>query len=60
MKRWYKEFQCSRNNLTNEFREDRPRTAVVDETIAEVGAMIEEDRLSSYLSNPRNCRESSH
>lgn len=45
---WYSEFKRDRFFLGDEFREGRPRTAVTDENIAAVRAMLEEDRRISY------------
>lgn len=45
---WYNEYKRDRYFLSDEFREGRPRTAVTDENIAAVRAMLEEDRRTSY------------
>jgi hypothetical protein len=45
---WYTEFKRDRFFLRDEFREGGPRTAVADENIAAVRAMLEEVRRTSY------------
>ena len=48
VKRWYNEFDRGRMCLTDEFREGRPKSAVVPENIEAVRRMIEEDRHVTY------------
>ena len=45
---WYNKFRRDRFFLSVEFREGRRRTAVTDENIVAVLAMLEEDRRTSY------------
>jgi histone-lysine N-methyltransferase SETMAR len=45
---WYREFKKGRVFLRDEFGEGGPRTAVADENIAAVRAMLEEVRRTSY------------
>jgi [histone H3]-lysine36 N-dimethyltransferase SETMAR len=48
IKRWFNEFSRGRRCLTDEFREGRPKSAVLPETIDAVRVMIMEDRHITY------------
>ena len=44
VKRWYNEFNRGRHSLTNEFRQDRPKSVVGPENINAVQKLIMQDR----------------
>ena len=46
--RWYGEFNRGRSSLQDEFREDRPKSVVIPETIDDVRQLILQDRHMSY------------
>ena len=46
--RWYGEFNRGRISLQYEFREDRPKSVVVPETISAVHQLILKDRHVAY------------
>lgn len=46
--RWYREFNRGRSSHTDEFREGRPKSAVVPETIDAVRELIKQDRHVTY------------
>ncbi|GBP58648.1 hypothetical protein EVAR_38109_1 [Eumeta japonica] len=46
---WFTEFKCGRVNLSDEFRDGRPSTAVNNKNIDAVRCMIETDRHVTYL-----------
>ena len=46
--RWYGEFNRGRSSLQDEFREDRPKSVVVPETIDAVRQRILQDRHAIY------------
>lgn len=46
--RWYAEFNRGRSSLTGEFREGRPKSDVVPETIDDVRQLILQDRHVTY------------
>lgn len=46
--RWYGEFKCGRSSLQDEFREGRPKSVVVPETIDAVRELILQDRHVTY------------
>ena len=49
VKNWYNEFNRGRRSLKDEFREGRPKTAVVPENIDAVRELIMQDRHVTYL-----------
>ena len=48
VKNWYNEFNRGRRSLNDEFREGRPKTAVVPENIDAVRELIMQDRHVTY------------
>ena len=48
MHRWYSEFSRGRSPLQDEFREGRPKSVVVPETIDAVRQLILQDRHVTY------------
>ena len=46
--RWYGEFNRGRSSLQNEFREDRPKSVVVLQTIDAVCQLMLQDRHVTY------------
>ena len=46
--RWYAEFIPVRGSLQDEFRDDRPKSVVVSETIDAVRQLILQDRHTTY------------
>lgn len=41
---WYQEFKSGRDNFSDEYRSDRPNTAVTPENVEAVRQLIKEDR----------------
>ena len=48
VKRWYNEFNCGRDSLTDEFREGRPKSVVGPENINAAQKLIMRNRHVTY------------
>ena len=48
VKNWFAEFNRGRRSLKDEFREGRPKTAVVPDNIDAVCELLRQDRLVTY------------